>query len=541
MSVLKSEIKTNSSEFKENNRGYLELLETLRAKTAESCTTRSKKAIELSRKRGKLLTEERIAAVVDQGSSILELGALAGMDMYDGVAAGSGLRTCIGKVAGRICMIVANNPAVKGGTYFPTTVKKHLRAQDIARENRLPCIYLVDSGGAFLPLQAEVFPDRHHFGRIFFNQARMSSAGIAQISAVLGSCTAGGAYVPAMSDETVMTRENASIFLGGPPLVKAATGEEIDTASLGGADVHCRISGVADHLADDELDALRIVRQIVGTIGSEDGVCPNWRRLQRSRKPEPPKYDPAEIYGIVGSDLKKTFAVKEVLARLLDGSRFSEFKSEFGQTIKCGFGHIQGFQVGIIANDGILFSESALKAAHFMELCSKRAIPILFLQNIVGFMVGKKYEHEGIAKHGAKMVTAVATAEVPKLTMTIGGSYGAGNYSMCGRAYDPRFLFTWPNSRISVMGGEQAAKVLGDVRLNSLSRKGEKIDESENLKYQDSIREKYELEGSPYYASARLWDDGLIDPALSRDVLALALASIGFEAENKKGFGVFRM
>jgi len=427
-------------------------------------------------------------------------------------------------------MIVANNPLVKGGTYFPMTIKKHLRAQEIALENNLPCIYLVDSGGAFLPLQDEVFPDRFHFGRIFYNQAQMSSRGIAQIAVVLGSCTAGGAYVPAMSDETIMVRGNATIFLGGPPLVKAATGEIVTAEELGGADVHCKVSGVADHLAENEHEALQKAREIVASLGADTSS-----RLRAEQESEEPLYDPAEIYGIVGTDLKKSFPVKEVLARLLDGSRFYEFKENYGTSLKCGFGHIHGFRVGIVANDGILFSESALKAAHFIELCNLRNTPLLFLQNIAGFMVGKSYENEGIAKNGAKMVTAVSTSWVPKFTLLIGGSFGAGNYGMCGRAYEPRYLFSWPNSRISVMGGSQAASVLTQIKF---AKSGES---AEAKQYHEQIFSKYEKEGSPYYASARLWDDGVIDPIDTRSTLALAFASSVVRPAGESRFGLFRM
>ena len=529
MSELESKLNTSTPEFRENQENYQSLVDTLRRLSFEANSPESEESAARSRKRGKLLTGERIETLVDADAAILDIGSLAGFEMYEGVPPGAGIRTCISTVSGRTCMIIANNPAVKGGTYFPMTVKKHLRAQAIAEENRLPCIYLVDSGGAFLPLQDEVFPDRFHFGRIFFNQANMSRLGIPQLSVVLGSCTAGGAYVPAMSDEAIMVRGNASIFLGGPPLVKAATGEEVSAEELGGADVHCRVSGVADQSAENEAEALALARRAAASFG---GDAPGWQRFVPDRSPEEPKHDPAELYGIVGSDLKRAFSVYEVLARLLDGSRFDEFKPDFGATLKCGFGCIHGYHLGIIANEGILFSESAMKAAHFIELCSQRRIPLLFIQNIVGFMVGKEYEHRGIAKHGAKMVTAVASCRVPKFTLTIGGSFGAGNYSMCGRAYDPRFLFTWPNSRISVMGGSQAAEVLTQVK---------KLEKKEQERYRESILDKYETEGSPYYATARLWDDGILDPLDTRASLALSFAATGFDPNRRNEFGVFRM
>ncbi len=537
MPVIKSRLNTTTEEYKKNSAGYHTLVNELGALVSKANAPASAAAIEVARKRDKLLTEERIDLLVDPGAPILHLSTLAGYQMYDGVEPGAGLTTCISKISGRTCMIIANNPAVKGGTYLPITVKKHLRAQEIALENHLPCVYLVDSGGAFLPLQAEVFPDRNHFGRIFYNQALMSSRRIPQVSIVLGSCTAGGAYVPAMSDETVMVRGNATIFLGGPPLVKAATGVEISAEELGGAEVHCKISGVSDHLAENEPHALEIARTIVQTLGVRDHTP----RLQPEQAPEDPAYDPQEIYGIIGNDLKKSFSVLEIIARLVDGSRFEEFKSRYGETIKCGFAHIKGFPVGIIANDGILFSESALKATHFIELCNQRGTPLLFLQNIVGFMVGKSYEHEGIAKHGAKMVTAVSTCTVPKFTLLIGGSFGAGNYGMCGRAYDPRFLYTWPNSRISVMGGAQAAHVLSDVNFSALKKQKKQFSEEEVDRYRAEIITKYETEGSPYYATARLWDDGIITPLDTRTTLALSFASTRYDRDDVTPFGLFRM
>ncbi len=535
MPIIHSQLNTNNNDYKERLESYKKIVAELRTLQSQAYSPAAPQTVELQRKRGKLLTEERIEALVDPGTPILNLGALAGLDLYEGVPPGAGISTCIGRISGRKCMIVANNPAIKGGTYFPMTVKKHIRAQEIALENKLPCVYLVDSGGAFLPMQDEVFPDRFHFGRIFYNQAVMSGQNIPQIAVVLGSCTAGGAYVPAMSDEAIMVRGNASIFLGGPPLVKAATGEEVSAEELGGAEVHCKKSGVADHLAEDEHHALAICRDIVSNLGPENPTL--LPRFVADQAAEEPLYDPQEIYGILGADLKKSFPVREVLARLLDGSRFSEFKAEFGTTIKCGFGHIGGFRVGIIANDGILFSESAVKAAHFIELCNQRLTPILFVQNIVGFMVGKAYEHEGIAKHGAKMVTAVSTARVPRFSLVIGGSFGAGNYAMCGRAYDPRFLFTWPNSRISVMGGAQAGNVLSEVRFAGKNKGSKEEIES----YRQSIVNKYEHEGSPYYATARLWDDGIIDPLDTRRSLALAFSTSLLDPQRETRFGIFRM
>ncbi len=538
MSILVSQIQISSEEFQQRAAAYQLLCQELQGLHAQACRPESSREIEKARSRQKLLTAERIENLVDPSSAILDIAPLAGHEMYSDVPPGAGIRTCIAQVAGRTCMIVANNPSVKGGTYFPSTVKKHLRAQQIAEENALPCIYLVDSGGAYLPEQANVFPDRFDFGRIFFNQAQMSKKGIPQISVVLGSCTAGGAYVPAMSDETIMVDKNASIFLGGPPLVKAATGEEVSAEELGGALVHCEISGVSDHLATNEEDALGIARRIIASCGSgRAGLTP----LRAEQESEEPNYSAAEIGGIVGTDLKKSFSMREVLARLLDGSRFDEFKARYGQSLLCGFAHIHGIRVGVIANDGVLFSESALKGTHFIELCSQRGTPLLFVQNIVGFMVGKEYERKGIAKHGAKMVNAVATARVPKLTLTVGGSYGAGNYGMCGRAYDPRFLFTWPNSRISVMGGTQAATVLTQIRTAAMEKKGKKIAEKDQQKYFSEIEQKYETEGSPYFASARLWADGIISPLDTRTNLALALASIAYDADAENQFGIFRM
>ncbi len=486
-------------------------------------------------KRGKLFVRDRIQKLTDSGTAFLELSPLAAWDIYDGAAPSAGVVTGVGCVHGREVMIIANDATVKGGSYLPMTVKKHIRAQEIARENRLPCIYLVDSGGAFLPLQAEVFPDREHFGRIFFNQARMSSLGIPQIAAVMGSCTAGGAYVPAMSDETIIVRNQGTIFLGGPPLVKAATGEIVTAEELGGGDVHSRTSGVTDHLAENDEHAIEICREIVSHLNR-----PAPSAIERIT-PEDPLYDPEEICGILPQDFRKPFDVREIIARIVDGSRFHEFKSLYGTTLVCGFSHIFGYPVGVIGNNGILFSESALKAAHFIELCAQRRIPLLFLQNITGFMVGKKYEAGGIAKDGAKMVTAVSNAQVPKFTVIIGGSFGAGNYGMCGRAYEPRFLWMWPNARISVMGGDQAAEVLSRVKMEQLEAQGKKISQAEIDKIQTPIKEKYELEGSPYYSTARIWDDGIITPWRTREFIALGLAAALNAPLPKTTFGVFRM
>ena len=485
--------------------------------------------------RGKLLPRDRVTHLLDPGSPFLELSPLAANGMYNDEAPGAGLITGIGIVSGRPSMIIANDATVKGGTYYPMTVKKHLRAQEIAFANRLPCIYLVDSGGAFLPLQHEVFPDRDHFGRIFFNQARLSAAGIPQISAVLGTCTAGGAYVPAMSDENVIVAGQGHIFLGGPPLVKAATGEEVSAEDLGGGAMHSRISGVTDHLAESDGHALTIVRAIVSTL--PQGA--NW--LTPIEDVEPPLYSDEELLGIVPIYTRTTYDVHEVISRIVDGSRFLEFKAEFGQTLVTGFAHIDGYPVGIVANNGVLFSESAQKGAHFIEVCDQRKIPLVFLQNISGFMVGREYETGGIAKHGAKMVTAVACTRVPKFTVIIGGSFGAGNYSMCGRAYDPRFLWMWPNARISVMGGEQAAGVLATVKTDQLAAKGEDWTAEEVDAFKEPIRARYEKEGSAYFSTARLWDDGIIDPRDTRKVLALALSISGLSPLAESSFGIFRM
>jgi acetyl-CoA carboxylase carboxyltransferase component len=487
------------------------------------------------REQGKLPVHERLTRLLDPGSPFLELSPLAAWDMYEGQAPGAGMVTGVGRVSGREVLIVANDATVKGGTYYPLTVKKHLRAQQVALENRLPCVYLVDSGGAFLPLQAEVFPDREHFGRIFFNQARMSAAGIAQIAVVMGSCTAGGAYVPAMADETIIVKGTGTIFLGGPPLVKAATGEEVSAEDLGGADVHTRLSGVADYLAEDDAHALHLARTIVSTIHTSKMLPTDMTDA------EEPAHAAGELYGLVGVDTRKAYDVREVIARIVDGSRFDEFKRRYAPTIVTGFARLHGFLVGVVANNGVLFSESALKATHFIELCNQRRIPLIFLQNITGFMVGREYERAGIAKDGAKMVHAVANSVVPKLTVIIGGSFGAGNYGMCGRAYDPRFLWVWPNARTSVMGGEQAASVLATVKRDQMAREQQTLSDVEEQAIRQPILDKYELEGSPYYSTARLWDDGIIDPLETRPMLALALSATYNAPIPPPAYGVFRM
>jgi 3-methylcrotonyl-CoA carboxylase beta subunit len=512
-----------------------DLVAVLREARASAAVGGSASARDRHVSRGKLLPRDRVQMLLDPGSPLLELSPLAANGMYGGEAAAAGIVTGIGRVSGRSCMIVANDATVKGGTYYPITVKKHLRAQEVALENRLPCIYLVDSGGAFLPAQDEVFPDREHFGRIFYNQARMSSLGIPQIAAVLGSCTAGGAYVPAMSEEAVIVREQGTIFLGGPPLVKAATGEIVSAEDLGGGFVHAHISGVVDHLADDDEHALRILRDIVATLP------PQPSELQGRAKPVDPVVDPDQLHGIVPADSRTPYDVREVIARIVDGSRFSEFKHDYGSTLVTGFARIWGHPVGIVANNGVLFSESALKGAHFIELCDQRQIPLLFLQNITGFMVGRDYEAGGIAKHGAKMVTAVACARVPKLTVVLGGSFGAGNYSMCGRAYSPRFLWTWPSARISVMGGEQAASVLATVRRDQIEASGGSWPAEDEEAFKAPIRDQYEHQGNPYYATARLWDDGIIEPGDTRTVLGLALGIVGGATLDPVAYGVFRM
>ncbi|HET9124077.1 MAG TPA: carboxyl transferase domain-containing protein [Solirubrobacteraceae bacterium] len=526
MTVLQSSINPASAEYRANHEANLALAEDLRATRAALALGGGERARERHRARGKLLPRERVDRLLDPGGPFLELSPLAALGLYEDAAPGAGIITGIGRVAGRECVIVANDATVKGGTYYPMTVKKHLRAQEIALQNRLPCIYLVDSGGAFLPEQADVFPDREHFGRIFFNQATMSARGIAQIAAVLGSCTAGGAYVPAMSDETVIVREQGTIFLGGPPLVKAATGETVTAEELGGGDLHARRSGVADHLADDDAHALEIVREIVATLpggrhGGDPGTPP-WERIAS----EEPSVDPDQLLGAVSADLRRPYDVREVIARIVDGSRLHEFKELYGTTLVTGTARIHGHPVGILANNGILFSESALKGAHFIELCDQRRIPLVFLQNITGFMVGRDYEAGGIAKHGAKLVTAVSTARVPKFTVITGGSFGAGNYGMCGRAFSPRLLWMWPGARISVMGGEQAATVMREVGQAHTGAR---------------LQELYEEQGRPYYATARLWDDGVIDPRETRDVLGLALSAAANAPLADVRYGIFRM
>jgi 3-methylcrotonyl-CoA carboxylase beta subunit len=535
MPVIQSTINPNDEEFRANKAHFEALLQQYREALAWAQAGGGADALAKHRARNKLTARERIDALIDPNTPFLELAPLAAYGMYGNEAPCAGVVGGVGVIHGKECMIIANDATVKGGTYFPITVKKHLRAQEIALENRLPCLYLVDSGGAYLPLQAEVFPDRDHFGRIFYNQARMSALGIPQIALVMGSCTAGGAYVPAMSDQTIIVKEQGTIFLGGPPLVKAATGEVVSAEDLGGADVHTRLSGVADYFAENDLHAIQIAREIVAHLNLTKHLPAD---LQ---PPEEPRYDPAEIYGILPRDLRQPFEVREVIARIVDGSRFLEFKARFGQTLVCGFAHIHGFPVGIVANNGILFSESAQKGAHFIELCCQRRIPLVFLQNITGFMVGKKYENEGIAKHGAKMVTAVANAEVPKFTVIIGGSYGAGNYAMCGRAYQPRWLWMYPNARIAVMGGEQAANVLLTVKLDQLAAKGQTMSEAEQAAFKQPILDKYAEESSAFYSTARLWDDGIIDPADTRTVLALALSAAYNAPIPDTKFGVFRM
>jgi len=535
MSTLPSHVQPQSAEFKSNQAFHLEEAKKLEEELAR---VREGGGADLRKKhesRGKLYVRDRIRKLIDPGTPFLELSPLAAHGLYEGAAPGAGIVTGVGLVGGREVMVVANDATVKGGTYFPMTVKKHLRAQEIARENHLPCVYLVDSGGAFLPMQSDVFPDREHFGRIFYNQANLSAAGIPQIAVVMGSCTAGGAYVPAMSEQTIIVKNQGTIFLGGPPLVKAATGEVVSAEELGGGDTHTRISGVADYLAEDDEHALELAREAISHLNR-----PSPFALERAA-PEEPLYDPAEIAGILPKDLREPFEVREIIARLVDGSRFHEFKPLYGTTLVTGFAHLHGIPVGIIANNGILFSESSLKGAHFIELCAQRKIPLLFLQNITGFMVGKKYEHGGIAKDGAKLVTAVSTARVPKITLLIGGSFGAGNYGMCGRAFGPRFLFMWPNSRISVMGGEQAANVLSTVKIEQLQASGKTLSPAEIAAIQNPIREQYEREGSPYFSSARLWDDGIILPWKSRPHLALAFNTALNAAVPDTRFGTFRM
>lgn len=535
MVELTSQLDPRSQEFGDNVAYHRALTQELEARLARAADGGGEKARTKHTERGKLLARDRITALLDPGSPFLEIAPLAAEGMYDDAAPAAGIVCGIGRVLGQEVVIVANDATVKGGTYFPMTVKKHLRAQEIARENRLPCVYLVDSGGAFLPLQDEVFPDKEHFGRIFYNQARLSAENIPQIAVVMGSCTAGGAYVPAMCDESIIVKEQGTIFLGGPPLVKAATGEVVDAEALGGADVHTSVSGVADHFAEDDRHALQIARSLVGNLNRRK-VLPVAVREARE-----PLYAAEELYGIVPKDTRRPFDIKEVIARIVDGSEFDEFKARYAKTLVTGFAHIHGYPVGIVANNGILFSESALKGAHFIELCNQRGIPLVFLQNITGFMVGKKYENAGIAKDGAKMVTAVACSSVPKFTVVIGGSFGAGNYAMCGRAYGARFLWMWPNARISVMGGEQAASVLATVKRDGIEVKGGNWSAEEEDAFKAPIRAQYESQGNPYYATARLWDDGIIDPADTRRVLGLAIsASLNAPIEPAR-FGVFRM
>ena len=535
MTVLTSQLQPGSDSFEANRAAMQAQVDDLRATLEATARGGSDAARAKHSARGKLLVRERIDALLDPGSPFLEVAPLAAHGMYADPVPGAGMVAGIGRVSGVECLIVANDATVKGGTYYPVTVKKHLRAQEIAQQNRLPCIYLVDSGGAFLPLQDEVFPDREHFGRIFYNQARLSAENIPQIAVVMGSCTAGGAYVPAMCDESVIVKEQGTIFLGGPPLVKAATGEVVDAEALGGAEVHTSVSGVADHFAEDDRHALEIARGIVGHLNRRKPLPVALREVRE------PLYAAEELYGIVPKDTRRPFDIREVIARIVDGSRFDEFKARYGKTLVTGFAHLHGYPVGIIANNGILFAESALKGAHFIELCNQRGIPLVFLQNITGFMVGKKYENAGIARDGAKMVTAVACSSVPKFTVVIGGSFGAGNYAMCGRAYGARFLWMWPNARISVMGGEQAASVLATVKRDGIEAAGKSWSADEEEAFKAPIREQYESQGSPWYATARLWDDGIIDPADTRRVLGLAIsASLNAPIEPAK-FGVFRM
>jgi 3-methylcrotonyl-CoA carboxylase beta subunit len=535
VSRLPTRVRPSDPEFRANVAHMEALVARLREARARAARGGPEETRTRHTARGKLLVRERVERLLDPGTPFLELSPLAADGCYGDEAPGAGIVTGIGRIADRECVVVANDATVKGGTYYPLTVKKHLRAQEIALENRLGCVYLVDSGGAFLPLQADVFPDRDHFGRIFYNQARMSAAGIPQVAVVLGSCTAGGAYVPAMCDETVIVRNQGTIFLGGPPLVRAATGEEVTAEELGGGDVHTRVSGVADHLAADDADALRIAREVFTAL-------PTPRRTPLAREsPEEPAHDARDLYGIVSRDPRKLTDAREVIARLVDGSRFHEFKALYGPTLVTGFAHLHGYPVGILANQGVLFSESALKATHFIELACARGVPLVFLQNITGFIVGKQYEHGGIAKDGAKMVNAVANAAVPKLTVLVGASHGAGNYGMCGRAYSPRLLFSWPNSRISVMGGEQAAQTLLTVKRQQLEARGETLGDAEADELAAPIRAKYEAEGSPYYATARLWDDGILDPLETRDVLALGIAAALNAPVPSTTFGVFRM
>jgi acetyl-CoA carboxylase carboxyltransferase component len=535
MQVLESHVSPADPTYRTNSQHMQQLVAELRERINAARQGGGAKYLQRHREQGKLPVRERIERLIDRGSPFLELSPLAAYDMYDGDAPAAGIVTGVGRVSGREVLIVANDATVKGGTYYPMTVKKHVRAQQIALDNRLPCVYLVDSGGAFLPLQAEVFPDRDHFGRIFFNQARMSAERIPQIAVVMGSCTAGGAYVPAMSDETIIVKGTGTIFLGGPPLVKAATGEEVTAEELGGADVHTRISGVADYFADDDEHALELCRTIVSTLTTSKPPPPG------VAAPEEPRYDPSEIYGIVNADIRKPYDVREIIARIVDGSRFDEFKERYATTLVTGFARLHGMLVGIVANNGVLFSESALKGTHFIELCNQRGVPLIFLQNITGFIVGRQYERAGIAKDGAKLVHAVANSVVPKFTVIIGGSFGAGNYGMCGRAYDPRLLWMWPNARISVMGGEQAAGVLTTVKRDQLAREGRTLSADDEHAMRQPILDKYDLEGSPYYSTARLWDDGILDPAQTRQALALGLSAAYNAPIPEPKFGVFRM
>jgi 3-methylcrotonyl-CoA carboxylase beta subunit len=535
MPALETQLNPRSADFQANAAAMRALVDDLGAQVAKAAAGGGETARARHVSRGKLLPRDRVQMLLDPGTPFLELAPLAAHGMYKDDAPCAGLIAGIGRVSGVDCVIVCNDATVKGGTYYPMTVKKHLRAQEVAQQNRLPCIYLVDSGGANLPNQDEVFPDRDHFGRIFYNQANLSAQGIAQIAVVMGSCTAGGAYVPAMSDETIIVKNQGTIFLGGPPLVKAATGEIVTAEDLGGGDVHTRLSGVADHLAQNDMHALALARQAVATLnrGKQAPV--------ELRDPRPPKFDASELYGIVPTDVRKPYDVREIIARIVDASEFHEFKARYGTTLVCGFAHVEGMPIGIIANNGILFSESAQKGAHFIELCCQRKVPLLFLQNITGFMVGRKYESEGIARHGAKMVTAVATASVPKFTIIIGGSYGAGNYGMCGRAYSPRFLWMWPNARISVMGGEQAASVLATVRRDGIEGKGGTWSAEEEAAFKQPLLDQFAHQSHPYYSSARLWDDGVIDPADTRRVLALGLSAALNAPIGEPKFGVFRM
>ncbi|WP_375690516.1 carboxyl transferase domain-containing protein [Pseudooceanicola sp. LIPI14-2-Ac024] len=532
---LQSNVVAGSEDFRNNIKGHQEAIDLVQAAAEAAAAGGGAKARDRHVSRGKMLPRERVANLLDPGSPFLEVGATAAHGMYDDAAPGAGIITGIGRVSGRDVMVVCNDATVKGGTYYPVTVKKHLRAQEIAEENQLPCVYLVDSGGANLPNQDEVFPDRDHFGRIFYNQANMSAKGIAQIAVVMGSCTAGGAYVPAMSDVTIIVKEQGTIFLAGPPLVKAATGEVVSAEDLGGGDVHTRLSGVADYLAEDDGHALALARRAVAGLGAVDGA------RMRFETPEPPAYDPEEILGVVPTDLRTPYDIREVIARVVDGSRFDEFKARFGDTLVCGFAHVEGMPVGIIGNNGVLFSEAAQKGAHFVELCSQRRVPLVFLQNITGFMVGRKYENEGIARHGAKMVTAVATTAVPKITMVVGGSFGAGNYGMAGRAYQPRFMWSWPISRISVMGGPQAAGVLATVKRDAIERAGGSWSAEEEAAFKQPTIDMFERQSHPLYASARLWDDGIVDPRKTRDVLSLSLRASLNRPIGETRFGVFRM